>query len=366
MRTTIDAAEITVDRSVRTNTTVPDGRRCARVISLQCGRTALTDGQVGLSRSRIVRGMDGVDDERWLVDAHGVRVFTRWWTPPTPAAPTAIVMVLHSVADHSGRYDEVARRLNDEGFAVVALDLRGHGNTGLAAARGLQGLRGGRAVLDDIHLLRTAALEEFGALPVFLLGHATGSLIALAYLAHHSVGLAGAVLTAIPADVDDLASVAQLLQGASEAGMRDERVLDQFGTYNGPFEPARTPFDWLSRDEAEVDRYIADPTCGDDQPVTFGFLIDLFNVIAAARDHFDEFACPILNLAGSADVMGEVGRYATTLAAALDDVGVDVCTTIYEGARNDLLHEINRADVVADVVAWCRVRIAALPRPTAP
>lgn len=309
--------------------------------------------------------MDGVDDDgRWLVDAHGVRVFTRWWIPSTPTVPSAIVLLLHSVADHSGRYDEAARRLNDAGFAVVAIDLRGHGHTGLAATRGLQGLRGGRAVLDDVQLLRAAAVEEFGALPVFLLGHATGALIALAYLAHHSGGLAGAVLTAIPADVDDLASVAQLLQGAAEAGMRDERVLDQFGNYNARFEPARTTFDWKSRDAAEVDRYIADPMCGDDQPITFGFLIDLFNVIAAARDRFDEFACPILNLAGSDDAMGDFGRHPAVLAAALERAGVGVDSRVYDGARSELLHEVNRAEVVADVVAWCRARIAALPRPT--
>jgi alpha-beta hydrolase superfamily lysophospholipase len=142
------------------------------------------------------------------------------------------------------------------------------------------GPRGGRAVIDDLHELRTAALSSVGDVPVMLFGHSMGSLIALAYLTRHAGGLAGGVLCGVPVNLDDTASLAELLDGLAEAGLRDQPATDLLGSNNTPFEPARPPFDWLSRDPDELDRYLADPLCGDDNPLTYGYLIDRFNVVA--------------------------------------------------------------------------------------
>jgi alpha-beta hydrolase superfamily lysophospholipase len=287
-------------------------------------------------------------DERTFVDAHGVEIFTRWWTIDNPRA---FVLIAHGASEHSGRYDRFARALNVAGFAAVALDHRGHGRTGSAAGAGVMGPGGGRAVIDDLHELRTASQSHIGSdVPLFLFGHSMGSLIALAYLTHHACGLAGSVLCGVPVNVDDAASIATMLEAAAAGGMRDEPVGDL--SNSAPSESARTPFDWLSRDPDEVDRYIADPMCGDDNPLTYGYLIDLFEVISPARDQLASIACPVFVIAGDHDPAAGMGTHATTLADALTAAGVDVDVALYEGARHELLNETNRDQVTSDIIRW--------------
>ncbi len=287
-------------------------------------------------------------DERTFVDAHGVEVFARWWPVD---APTGVVLVAHGASEHSGRYDRFARALNDAGYAVAALDHRGHGRTGAATGAGVMGPSGGQAVVDDLHQLRVAAEAAFPDVPVFLFGHSMGSLIGLAYLVHHGDGLAGGVLCGIPADVGDVEGLRELLGAAEEAGLRDEPA-GALVEANAPFEPARTAFDWLSRDEAEVDRYVADPLCGDGNPLTYGYLIDLFEVLAPAAEHLDAIRGPILVIAGDQDPAAAMGAHATTLAETLGAAGAPVDLTLYDGARHELLNETNRDEVTADIIGW--------------
>src|SRR5439155_17426246 len=164
--------------------------------------------------------------------------------------------------------------------------------------------------------------------------------------------LAGSVLCGIPANVDDAPSLAPLLQGFADAGMRDLPAADLLGDNNTPFEPARTRADWLSRDPDEVDRYIADPMCGDDFPLTYGYLIDLFEVVAPARDQLASIACPVFVIAGDHDPAAGMGTRATTLADALTAAGAAVDVALYEGARHEAPNETNRAHGTSDIRRW--------------
>ena len=224
-------------------------------------------------------------DERTFVDAHGVEIFTRWWTVD---APRGVVLIAHGASEHSGRYDRFARALNDAGFAAVALDHRGHGRTGSSDRRRRHGP--GRRPRRDRRPARAAnggandARRRRAGLPL----RALDGLADRARLPRPTTptGLAGSVLCGIPVNVDDAAVTRpRCSKAAADAGMRDQPVADLLGDNNAPFEPARTPSDWLSRDADEVDRFIADPMCGDDNPLTYGYLIDLFDVVAPARDH---------------------------------------------------------------------------------
>ena len=179
-----------------------------------------------------------------------------------------------------------------------------------------------------------------------------GSLIALAYLTRHAEGLAGGVLCGFPASLDDAASLAALLDGFADAGLRDQPVENLLADYNTAFDPARTGFDWLSRDADEVDRYIADPMCGDDNPLTYGYLIDLFEVVAAAREQLASIGCPVLVIAGDHDPAAGMGAHATALADALKAADVEIELTLYKDARHELLNETNRDEVTADIVNW--------------
>lgn len=290
-------------------------------------------------------------DERSFVDAHGVEVFTRWWPVDQPHG---LVLISHGASEHSGRYDRFARALNDAGFAAVALDHRGHGRTGASTGPGVMGDGGGKALVDDLHELRAAAEASTVNVPVFLFGHSMGTFIGLAYLVHHSSGLAGSVLCGMPGNPDDAAALGPALQGLADAGMRDAPAADLLGQYNAPFEPARTPYDWLSRDPAEVDKYVDDPLCGDDNPLTYGYVIDMFEVLAPAFEQLDAISCPVFVIAGDQDPSGAMGANPKALANALEGAGVDVDLKLYAGARHELLNETNRDDVTADIVGWLR------------
>jgi alpha-beta hydrolase superfamily lysophospholipase len=164
------------------------------------------------------------------------------------------------------------------------------------------------------------------------------------------------VLCGFPADPNGVAALGEVLRGIAEAGMRDQ-VINALGDMNAPFEPARTPADWLSRDPDEVDRYIADPLCGDDNPLTYGYVIDVFDVVASARERLGAISCPVSVIAGDQDPAAGMGAYASAIAAALRDAGVDVDLTLYEGARHELLNETNRDAVTADIVSWLRAHL---------
>jgi alpha-beta hydrolase superfamily lysophospholipase len=293
-------------------------------------------------------------DEQTMVDARGVEVFYRSWPIE---APTGVVVIAHGASEHSGRYDRFARALNEAGFAAVAIDHRGHGRTGRSTGTGVTGPGGGQALIDDLHELRAVAESTIApGVPVFLFGHSMGSLIGLAYLTQHAAGLAGGVLCGFAADVNNAGALASLLQGFAEAGMRDEPASDLLKSNNAAFEPARTPFDWLSRDADEVDRYIADPFCGDNNPLTYGYFIDLFDVVAPAGERLGAISCPVLVIAGDHDPAAAMGANATILADALGANGVAADVTVYEGARHELLNETNRDAVTDDIVDWFRSR----------
>lgn len=289
-------------------------------------------------------------EEHTFVDPHGVEVFSRSWPIESPGG---IVAIAHGASEHGGRYDRFARALNDAGYAVVAIDHRGHGRTSAGADRAIMGVGGGQAVIDDLHQLiektRSAADDE---LPVYLFGHSLGSLISLAFLTQHSSLLAGAVLCGMAADVNGVADLGVLLAGFDTPDMRDESAAALLAANNAPFEPARTPYDWLSRDEAEVDRYANDPLCGDAHPLTFGYLIDLFSVVAPATEQLSSITCPVLLIAGDQDPAAGMGEFARAAAAAISGAGVDSELIIYAGARHELLNETNRDAVTSDVIRW--------------
>jgi alpha-beta hydrolase superfamily lysophospholipase len=290
-----------------------------------------------------------IPHEQRFTDSHGVEIFTRWWPID---APTGVVVIAHGASEHSGRYDRFARALNAAGFAAAAIDHRGQGRTAVSTGVGLTGPGGGQAIIDDLHALRTQAAATFGDVPMFVFGHSLGSLLALAYLTQHSAGLTGGVLCGFPADVSDISQVVELLQGIADAGMRDQSADALLSANNAPFEPARTPSDWLSRDEAEVDAFIADPMSGDGNPLTFGYFIDVFDVVAPARDHLADIVCPLLVIAGDQDPAAAMGVHPTTLAAALEAAGRTVRLILYPGARHEILNETNRDEVTGDVISW--------------
>ena len=293
-------------------------------------------------------------DELTFRDRHGIEIFVRRW--PTANAVGAVV-ISHGASEHSGRYDRFARALNDAGLHTYAIDHRGHGRARARRARVGMGPPGGAALVDDLDHVVDLARDDGADLPVLLFAHSLGSLIGLAYLTRHSDRLAGAVLCGFPASLVDLPVLGEALGTITDEATRDTPV-DALSAFNDPFEPARTRFDWLSRDDAEVDAYLADPLCGDDMPLTQGFVADLFGVVgdAVGPTALAAITCPVFVIAGDRDPSGAMGENPKALEAALLDAGVTVERRLYPGARHELLNETNRDEVTADVIAWLRAR----------
>jgi alpha-beta hydrolase superfamily lysophospholipase len=153
------------------------------------------------------------------------------------------------------------------------------------------------------------------------------------------------------------------LQAAVDAGMADE-PLDALGAYNEAFEPARTAFDWLSRDSAEVDAYIADRFCGASNPLTYGLLCEVLSlaVPSVTPEGISAIpAIPVMIIAGEMDPVGAMGASVRTLEGRLSDAGLDVTARYYPGARHEVLNEINRDEVQSDVIAWLERKVGSQP-----
>jgi alpha-beta hydrolase superfamily lysophospholipase len=292
-------------------------------------------------------------DELTLVDPDGIEIFYRRWLPDGPRR--AIVLVLHGASEHSGRYRRFAEALAAEGYAVYADDHRGHGRTGRTHGVGVPGPRGFDGVLDAIAAVQRQALADCGELPVVVFGHSMGSVLTQAYVQRHGTELSGIVLCGSMGPSPELGQMVAGLQMAVDAGMGDQPI-DALGPMNAAFEPARTEFDWLSRDDAEVDAYLADPFCGVGNPLTYGFVFGTAGLLQAASEPSAIATIPsdvaVLLITGTADPVSNGGELVRVLETAYRGAGLTVESHYYPDARHELLNETNRDEVQQDVVRW--------------
>ncbi len=258
--------------------------------------------------------------------------------------PKAIVQIAHGMAEHFARYAHLAHALNAAGYAVYGGDHRGHGQSADAHGLGSFGPGGFQSVVDDMAALTKVAKHEHPGLPLVLLGHSMGSFASQLYLLDHSGELAALVLSGTAA-LDKL--LAHMMSAGAAAGLN---------VMNAGFEPARTDVDWLSRDEAQVDLYVADPLCGFDlEPASLGSLFgggDLGRSDARLR-HVDRHL-PIYVISGEFDpVVGPEQSFTRALIASYEAAGLQNIThRVYPGGRHEMFNEINRDEVEGELMEW--------------
>lgn len=293
-----------------------------------------------------------------LTAADGVAIPLCQWRPEGPIR--AVVLISHGMSEYAARYHRFASMLAEAGYAVYAHDHRGHGSS--PAPRGFFAAEDGwRKVVDDVETVRRHAAAEHPGQPLVLLGHSMGSFIARAYFLRYGAHLSGLMLSSTGYRQSALArllgGLARCL-GRRNGWDRPSRLMARlvFGSFNLGFPPWRTRMDWLSRDPAEVDAYIADPDCGFDP--TPGLWADLFGGIMAmeageAAGTAINRHCRILLFAGSRDPVS-LGRLALgQLEIRYRDAGVlDLQSKVYPGGRHEMLNERNRAEVEADLLHW--------------
>lgn len=300
-----------------------------------------------------------LEDLAPLTAADGHHIAAKLCLPE--GTPRGLVQIAHGMAEHCARYARVAEALAAEGWAVVTHDHRGHGASA-PSDRDLGHFAdedGWRRVREDLRQVRAAGRERAPEGPVVLLGHSMGSFIALS----EQIDAGGSVdrLVLSGSNVGGGALVSAGLVAAKAERLRQgkrgkSKVLAflSFGSFNKGFE-GRTEFDWLSRDEAEVDRYVADPWCGFD--CTNQLWIDLLEALLdngrPERLRRLPSDLPVYLLCGDRDPVSQGGKGVRALEKQLRAAGVgSVTTQIYRDGRHEMFNETNRDRVVADLVGW--------------
>ena len=281
------------------------------------------------------------EDDFTLAGSDGMSIRGYRWSGE--GAPNAIVHVAHGMGEHAARYRRFAAALVGAGYVVYANDHRGHGRTaGSAEQHGNLGTAGWRGLVDDLGSVNRLARREHPETPLVMFGHSMGSFALQQYLVEQSADADAAILSGTSA-IDVIG-----------AGIDPDAEVD-LSAFNAPFEPAPTEYEWLSRDRAEVDAYVADDACG------FGINAagarSMLEGTAVAGDP-DQIAhvrsdLPIYLMSGDDDPLAGGGELIELVAQRYRDAGVgDVTVARYPGARHEILNETNRDEVTSDVLAW--------------
>ena len=279
----------------------------------------------------------------------------------TDAPCRGVIQLVHGMAEHIARYDRLARALCAAGYTVAGHSHLGQGEDAREDELGFFGRKDGwDHLVEDVHAAHEMLLKRFPDQRFAILGHSMGSFVTREYLLRYGGDLTAAVICGtgwFPGPLCSVARAAAALCGVFGGWQKPAPLVDRLMSKdnNKAFAPARTPFDWLSRDTAEVDKYMADPRRG--------FLF-------TARGYYDIFTglkslsrlhrlaalpgnLPVLFISGDADPIGTQGKGVNTVAQQFRDAGVrDVTVRLYPGARHELFNETNRDEITAELIDW--------------
>lgn len=302
----------------------------------------------------------------WLMMDDGAEIYVRAWSVAGAGGqaerPRAVVQLAHGMTEHIQRYDDFASYLAQRGMAVVGNDHRGHGRTGEKAdSMGYFADRDGfDRVTDDLRAVHAWAGERWPDAPRFLMGHSMGSMLARRYIQRHGDTLDGVILMGTAGDPGVpgklgrwLARLEMRRTGPRHPSMFLTALV--FGGYNKRIPHPKTAFDWLSRDAESVQAYVADPWCG--FVPSAGFYFDLLTGLQLIHDdsHIARIPkqLPMLFVTGGEDPVGGYGKGVERVIAQYKRHGLcRIESMVYEGARHELLNELNKDEVYEDIYGW--------------
>ena len=270
----------------------------------------------------------------------GLRIACSRWNSRAPCR--GIVQIAHGLGEHIGRYLGLIEVLAEAGLVVYGNDHRGHGRTALSSKHlGDFGEGGFRLLVEDMVRLSAIAKEEIPEKPFILLGHSMGSFAAQQYVLDYSNSIDGLALSGTGA-LDGLVRLAK----STSPG--EDNIL------NAPFAPARTPFDWLSRDPAVVDAFMKDPLCfGTLQPsANESFFAASSQLADRSRLRQIRRDLPIYLFSGSEDPVGQQLEGVRLLIERYHNAGIcNIWHHFYPGGH-EMLNEINRGEVQTNLLLW--------------
>lgn len=292
-------------------------------------------------------------EKKQFLNQDGQPVFYLHWPV---AAPKAALVIAHGMVEHPARYDDLAVFLNEHRIAVYGITHIGHGPD--AAQLNHMGPGDFDRCVEHMHLLVQLAAAETGV-PVILLGHSMGSFLSQLYAARYQ-DLAGLILsgsTKASPVAKAGAVLATVLTALSADKTRPSPFMNKmaFGAYNKAFPNPRTDFDWLSRDNDQVDKYIADPLCGGICSISFykNLTCGMARMGKPALIRHVSKALPVYIQGGSMDPVSDMGKGLYALRDQYTALGLSrVELSVYEGARHEIFNETNRAEVYRNTLSF--------------
>lgn len=279
----------------------------------------------------------------------------------------AVLQIAHGMVEYIERYDDFARFLCRHGIAVVGNDHLGHGiSVASEEDWGYLGDNGFECMVDDLKKVQKHFKGRFPNVPYYILGHSMGSFATRYFLIKYKNAVDGAIIMGTGYHPVPLAVAGQyltrLLAQFKGWDFRSKLVNKMaFGSYNKGFKDARTDFDWLTRDEEMVDKYIAEPRC--QFIFTLNGYHELFKGIRfiSNKKNIDKMSkeMPILFVSGEDDPVGNHGDGVQKVYDLFTVAGMEELDIIfYEGGRHEILNEINRDEVYEDVYNWLNKEIS--------
>ncbi|HZJ57372.1 MAG TPA: alpha/beta hydrolase [Clostridia bacterium] len=297
-----------------------------------------------------------------LIAGDGTVITVHKWGLEEGTIASGVVQIAHGMAEWAYRYDYFAKALNRGGYIVYANDHRGHGLTALKPddIGYISDNDGFIDMVEDMRRLNILIQEEYPTLPIVLFGHSMGSFLSQRFIQLYGSDLSGVILSGSngkQGPIINLGITLAYMEMKIRGRRHKSRLLDNlsFGTYNKAFAPNRTKFDWLSRDEEQVDRYMEDPYCGGIFTSSFfyDFLRGLKNITKMKNLKDVPKDLPIYIFSGSMDPVGGFSRGVERLVSMYKNLGLKrVSRKLYPKGRHEMLKEINKDEVIGDIIEW--------------
>lgn len=270
-----------------------------------------------------------------------------------------VVILVHGMAEHIERYEEFAQLLIKNGYIVYGNNQRGHKDTSTKENYGYMSDNDNLQILvNDIYELQKMIEAEYPDLPINIFGHSMGSFVTQRYIELYGQSLNSAVLCGSALQPKALISMGYFISNLVckiKGRHYRSKLLDNlsFGSYNKMFKPNRTDFDWLNRDEKEVDKYINDEYCGG--IFTASYFKDFMKHLKTTVKDFNLVPkqLPIFIISGSDDPVGGKSKYVKALYEKFLSLNIaSVQMKLYEGARHEILLELCKEEVMNDVLKF--------------
>lgn len=309
-------------------------------------------------------------DNSFISAQDRLRIFYDMYIPSTLSEYVAVIQIAHGMVEHKGRYEWVGKSLAKVGFVVAINDHRGHGKSidechiwgemkGSVQDKA-NNASGFQKAVADMHQLTLLLKEHFAPQKFVLLGHSMGSLLARSYLKSYKHELDALILSGSPA-YNPLVGFGQVLAQIlkfcqlKQWGKHLINTLS-FAGFNKPFlhnkgeDNTKGGFAWLCRDKAVVEAYKADSAC------QFVFSLESFIGLFKGMKWVNDMRglqgenFPILIISGNCDSCGDFGTGVEKIAYKYEQCGFNVELILYEGARHEILNEINKEQVLEDIL----------------